>query len=467
MSDAATMAPPADLLKQLDECGITRTHWKIMFISGMGFFTDAYDLFIIGVVMSLLKGQWQVTPTADGLVTSTALLASAIGAVLFGRIADMVGRKRIYGYEVLVLAAGALASALSPNVWWLIGFRFILGVGIGGDYPVSSTIMSEFAGKKTRGLLITMVFAMQAAGLVFGPALAAILLASGLSHNVTWRLLLAFGAIPAMAVFWMRRRMAETPRFLLASGQHDDFHAAGRSVLATAPAGPLAADVRPRRRVSFVEGFARLAARRDLLVRLIGASAAWFLMDFAYYGNTVSSPKVLAAVSPDDALITHVLTQLVIFVVAAVPGYFVAALFMDRLGRKAIQNIGFLMMAIAFGIMAIVPGIEKLVVLFLIVYGISYFFTEFGPNSTTFVYPAELFPVETRTTGHGIASAAGKVGGFIGVFLFPIFMSHGGLQLAEGVAALVSLLGLAVTIFMLPETKGLSLEELSAVADAR
>jgi hypothetical protein len=82
-------------------------------------------------------------------------------------------------------------------------------------------------------------------------------------------------------------------------------------------------------------------------------------------------------------------------------------------------------------------------------------------NSTTFVYPAELFPVEMRTTGHGVASAAGKVGGFVGVFPFPIFMSHGGLHLAEGVAALASLLGLAVTIFMLPETKGLSLEELS------
>ncbi len=99
--------------------------------------------------------------------------------------------------------------------------------------------------------------------------------------------------------------------------------------------------------------------------------------------------------------------------------------------------------------------------LFLIIHGISYFFTEFGPNSTTFINPAELFPVEARTTGHGIASAAGKVGGFVGVFLFPIFMHWGGLHLAEGVAALVSLVGLAVTIFMLPETKGLSLEELS------
>jgi MFS transporter, PHS family, inorganic phosphate transporter len=245
-----------------------------------------------------------------------------------------------------------------------------------------------------------------------GPGLAAILLASGLSQNIVWRLLLAFGAVPALAVFQMRRQLAETPRFLLASGRHDDFHAAGHAVLGAVPHQAQAnveAASSPSRSVSFTKGFPRLAGRRDLLMRLIGASAAWFVMDFACYGNTVSSPKVLAAITPNDALIWHVIMQLVVFAVAAVPGYFVAALLMDRLGRKAIQNIGFLMMAIAFGLMAVIPGVEKVVGLFLIIYGVSYFFTEFGPNSTTFIYPAELFPVETRTTGHGIASAAGKV----------------------------------------------------------
>src|SRR6202050_911098 len=137
MSDA----PPSqtDILSRLDDSEINRQHWKVMFISGMGFFTDAYDLFIIGVVMSLLKDEWHPSPVAVGLVTSTALLASAFGAILFGRVADMLGRKRIYGYEVLVLAAGAIASAFSPDIWWLIGFRIILGIGIGigigGDYP--------------------------------------------------------------------------------------------------------------------------------------------------------------------------------------------------------------------------------------------------------------------------------------------------------------------------------------------
>ena len=183
---------------EMDNAGISREHWKIMFISGMGFFTDAYDLFIIGVAMALIKPIWHVDKVEEGLVESTALLAAAIGALLFGRIADMLGRKRIYGVEVLVLAAGAIASAFSPGIWWLIGFRFILGIGIGGDYPVSATIMSEYAGKAHRGMLVSLVFAMQAAGLIVGPLLAAALLSTHLSHDIIWRMLVSFGALPAL-----------------------------------------------------------------------------------------------------------------------------------------------------------------------------------------------------------------------------------------------------------------------------
>jgi len=431
----------ADDLARYDSSGVTAEHWKIMFISGMGFFTDAYDLFIIGVAMRLIKGEWHPPTVAVGLVTSTALLAAAVGAVLFGRVADMLGRKRIYGYEVLVLAAGAIASAFSPSIWWLIGFRVILGLGIGGDYPVSSTLMSEYAGKATRGMMVSLVFAMQAAGLIVGPLLAAGLLASGISHDLTWRLLLAFGAIPALAVFRMRRRLAETPRYRLAAAK------------------------RKQARVSFAEGFRTLLARQDLRMRLIGASLAWFLMDFAYYGNTVSSPMVLHVIAPKQNLLTETLTQLLVFAVAAVPGYFVAAAMMDRVGRKAIQILGFAMMAISFTAMALIPGIEKLIYPFLVIYGISYFFTEFGPNATTFVYPAELFPVETRTTGHGIASATGKIGGFIGVFTFPLLMHWHGLLTAELGAAIASVLGLLCTASLLPETKGRTLEELSVASD--
>jgi PHS family inorganic phosphate transporter-like MFS transporter len=449
---ANSMSSSKSDFSEMDNAGISKEHWKIMFISGMGFFTDAYDLFVIGVVMTLLKPIWHVGKLEEGLVESTALLAAAIGALLFGRVADMVGRKRIYGVEVLVLDAGAIACAFSANIWWLIGFRFILGIGIGGDYPVSATIMSEYAGKAHRGMLVTLVFAMQAAGLIVGPLVAAGLLLTPLSHDIIWRILVSLGAVPALAVYWSRRHLKETPRFLKAAGHEED------------DSGKLKKAShfdKNTHSVSFWDGFHRLVDNKMILARLLGASGAWFLLDFAYYGNTVSSPLVLSALGSDHTILQKTLTQLGIFVVFAAPGYAVAAWMMDKMGRKTIQCLGFGMMAGTFGLLAVIPNVEKLTITFLVIYGFSYFFSEFGPNATTFVYPSEVFPVKVRTTGHGIAASMGKIGGFVGVFSFPLLMHWHGLPAAEGVAAVVSCLGLIVTIFLLPETKGKSLEELS------
>jgi MFS transporter, PHS family, inorganic phosphate transporter len=135
---------------------------------------------------------------------------------MFGRVADKLGRKKIYGYEALVLAVGAITTAFAPNIWWLIGLRGVLGLGIGGDYPVSATIMSEYAARRSRGRMVSLVFAMQGAGLVIGPLVAIALPGGGASTDTAWRVMLALGAVPALAVFWLRRHIRETPRFLLA-----------------------------------------------------------------------------------------------------------------------------------------------------------------------------------------------------------------------------------------------------------
>ena len=141
-----------------------------------------------------------------------------------------------------------------------------------------------------------------------------------------------------------------------------------------------------KEKIGFVEGYRGLTRRRDLAVRLAGASLAWFTMDFAYYGNTVSAPLVIHAVAPGDALITETLVQLAIFAIAAVPGYLVAAAMMDHMGRKSIQVLGFAMMALCFLAIALIPGIEQLVYPFLVIYGISYFFTSiFKSNSYPFL----------------------------------------------------------------------------------
>src|ERR1700735_5104456 len=216
---AIEVTSPRNDFSEMDNAGITNAHWKILFISGMGFFTDAYDLFVIGVVATLVTSEWHIASYQKSLLSSLALLTSAAGAIVFGRVADRLGRKKIYGFEVLVLAAGAVASAFSPSIWWLIGFRAILGFGIGGDYPVSATIMSEYANKNNRGRMVSLVFAMQGLGLIVGPLLAIILLATGMSENLVWRLLLAFGAVPALSVFYLRRQLNETPRFQLAQAE--------------------------------------------------------------------------------------------------------------------------------------------------------------------------------------------------------------------------------------------------------
>jgi MFS transporter, PHS family, inorganic phosphate transporter len=467
MSEAAAHPGNAGAFQALDDAKVTRFQWKIMFVSGMGFFTDAYDLFVIGIVVALLKTQWSLGTGQISLLNSITLAASAVGAIVFGRVADMLGRKRIYGYEVLILAIGAIASAFSPNYTFLLVCRAVLGIGIGGDYPVSATIMSEYSGKQSRGRMVGLVFAMQGAGLIVGPLLASILLASGISENLTWRLLLGLGAIPGLAVFYLRRQIHETPRFAMAGGAVEEAEAAIASATGASGAPVNKGESSARHPQSVADGFVKLARNRRLLMWLIGTAGAWALLDFCYYGNSISTPEILALLNPAASLLHNTLVQLAIFAVFAVPGYFVAILLMDRTGRRSIQILGFALMGLMFLLIGLIPAVTAHAAPFIILYGISYFFTEFGPNTTTFIYPAEIFPVDVRTTGHGISAGAGKMGAFAGAYLFPdMLASSMGIRGAEIVAGVVAVVGMLLTMAVLPEPKGKSLEELTEEAYA-
>src|SRR6266581_1794827 len=400
------------VLTALDNSSLSGFHLKAMLTSGMGFFTDAYDLFIIGVVLAILTPIWNLNKFEISLIGSTSLIAAALGAIIFGRLADYVGRRSIYGFTLIVLAAGAIASALSPNVIWLLIFRFILGLGIGGDYPLSATLMSEYANRRDRGKLITMVFSMQGLGLILGPLVAIVLLLSGLNHDLIWRIMLALGAVPALATFYLRRQIAETPRFALT--MQGDVEGATRTIdqVTRKQRGSESVSNVPSRKPTgkMTSSAAKAPARPGsswlyLLLQprylkwLIGTAGAWFLLDIAYYGTTISGPLVLKSLNPHSVLLTNLVYTLLIFVIAAFPGYIVAELTIDRLGRKWIQCVGFGMMTLAYGLLAVAPALTALTLPFLLIYGVSYFFTEFGPNVTTFVYPAEIFPVMVRTTG--------------------------------------------------------------------
>jgi MFS family permease len=216
-----------------------------------------------------------------------------------------------------------------------------------------------------------------------------------------------------------------------------------------------------------LEGFLVLARSKRMLLWLIGTSGAWFLLDFSYYGNTISSPAILKLLNPAASLLHNTLVQLGIFTVFAVPGYIVAILLMDKTGRKSIQMLGFAMTGLAFLLIGAIPGVTASAAPFILLFGMSYFFTEFGPNTTTFIYPAEIFPLEVRTTGHGISAATGKIGAFVGAYLFPRMLASAmGIRGAEIVSAVVAVAGLLLTAALLPEPKGKSLEELTEEAYA-
>src|ERR1700761_8647557 len=302
----------ADNFSALDESGISRFQLKIMFVSGMGFFTDAYDLFVIGIVVALIKTQWSLSTSQVSWLNSATLLASAVGALVFGRVADMLGRKRIYGFEVLILAAGAIASAFAPNYTFLLICRIVLGIGIGGDYPVSATIMSEYSGKQSRGRMVGLVFAMQGLGLIVGPLVASIFLGSGVSNTLTWRLLLGLGAIPGLAVFYLRRQIHETPRFAMAGGAADEAQAAIKAATGGKTTVSTAQESKARHGQGMMDGFAVFVQNQRMLVWLIATAGCWFLLDFAYYGHTISTPEILALLNKNASLLHNTLIQLTI-----------------------------------------------------------------------------------------------------------------------------------------------------------
>jgi MFS family permease len=443
-------------MSALDEVSLGRFHYRAAIVSGMGFFTDAYDLFVIGVASTLINQEWKLGSQRLALLNAVMLAAAFLGACAFGRIADVVGRKRVYWLVAVIMVVGALGSALAPAYWVLIAFRFILGLGVGADYPVSAVLMSEFANRKDRGRLVGMVFSAQALGLIVGPLIALVLLGAGMGTEAAWRIMLALGAVPAAAVVYLRRRMPESPRY---QSQVQGRHAAAAGAASEFSDG--AVDGEPIPAIRHQMGLRAFLTNRRWLVMLAGTAGCWFLLDYAYYGNTISTPQIIGLISPGASVMTRIAIQLAIFVAAALPGYLLAISRLDKVGHRRLQMVGFTMMALCFAVIGLVPGLTAALGPFLVVYGVSYFFTEFGPNITTFVLPSEVYPVTMRATGHGISAGIGKFGAFVGVFLFPLLRASLGLRGTLLLTAGVSVLGVLLTR-VLPEPAGRSLDEIAS-----
>lgn len=474
--------PQNKILEDLDNARTSRFHIKTIFVAGMGFFSDAYDLFVLSTAFPAILSVFGITGASnifgtqtvnvlgatlssvsveEGLIGSAALFGAFVGAIVFGRIADLRGRKYTYGVEMSILVIFAVISAISVNVTMLMVSRFILGIGIGGDYPVSSTIMSEYANVKNRGKLVSSVFAMQGFGLMTG-SLIGILAIHFLSLDYAWRFMLGFGAVPAATVIYLRRKIKETPRFKL-QVQGDAKGAALSVKQATGKSVDASGEVQVKRM-----GFMKAARKYRMLI--IGTAGSWLLFDMAFYGTSINNTLILQSIgygvvagNIHQTIFNLAVGNTLIAALFEIPGYWIAVSMIDRVGRKRLQWIGFTVMALAYLILALsYTTIVNSFLLFFAIYGISFLFGNIGPNTTTFVLPTELFPTQFRTTGHGIAASMGKLGAGAFTFLEPVLQFIFRLQGVIAILFAISMLGAVLTLLTITETKNRSLEETSS-----
>ena len=451
-------AGPAGVQQTLDDAPLGTFHLKAAVVAGAGFFTDSYDLNVIGTVMLLVKPQFGLSAGQVSLVTSSTLLAVAAGALLFGRLGDLLGRRKVYGLEAVLMIVGALVSAFAPNFTVLLLGRLILGLGIGGDYPASGVIMTEFANRRNRGRLVGLTFLFYVLGQVAAYLVALLVLAVGTPNDLAWRLVLGLGALPSLFVLWNRRHMPESPRWTLAvagdaTRAADDLaHFSGHAVAHEAPAGE---PTHPR--------LTTVLRGRRFLLALLGTAGAWFFFNVAVYGNSVSQPLLIASIAPHTSTIRNIAVNACLVVCFSLTAAIIGLALLDRLPRRRLQIIGFGCSALSMLLISSIGGLTHTVVPFALVFGISLFGIALGPNYTTMLLAAESYPTAVRSTGHGLSAGIAKIGAFAGALITPLALAHYGLRVVTLIAGICFLLGIAATL-VLREPKDLALSDLDRSA---
>ena len=497
------------VLNALDTARTQWYHVTAIVIAGMGFFTDAYDLFCISTVSKLLGRLYYYDPAnpkhnpgklptnINNFVIGVALVGTLTGQLFFGWLGDKLGRKKVYGITLILMVICAICSGLSFGssarsvIGTLCFFRFWLGFGIGGDYPLSATIMSEYANKKTRGAFIAAVFAMQGVGIIFAGLVSMILskiflqlfpapafeddeiFSTQPEGDYLWRIVLMLGALPALTTYYWRMKMPETGRYtaIIEGNAKQAASDMGRVL-------DIEIDEEHDKLSQFKEVNKYPLLSREFFQRhglhLIGTMSTWFLLDIAFYSQNLTQKDIFPAMglvhkAPQVNALREVFeTSRAMFVVALLgtfPGYWFTVFLIEKIGRFIIQLVGFFMMSLFMLIIGIkydyLKNDNKW--LFATLYGLTFFFANFGPNSTTFVLPAELFPTRVRSTCHALSAAAGKAGAMIGAFVvqsYTLDEDSKKIQHAVLVLAFTNMLGFCCT-FLVTETKGRSLEEIS------
>jgi MFS transporter, putative metabolite transport protein len=436
--------------------------WLFLAATG-GTLLDGMSVFMTGLAVPLLRDEFAIPPAEVGLLGSALVLGAVAGAVLGGHLSDRLGRKDVFLGDMALLAVAALALVLAPSVWWVLAGQFLLGVAVGMDFPTASAYVAETMPAAERQKMVVGTITFQAVGLVAAAGLGLWLIPAA-GSDAAWRWL--FGSLAVMAVlfFLLRLMVPESPHWLAAHGHPA---AAARVVARLRPAG-VGMTAAPVPDAGAATGAPATAPRgfgvlfAPAFLRLTSLTAgAWFLMDFATYGVGIFTPVILQSLDPaagaDSTLVArelHVDRASGLVDLFLLLGFLMGIWLVPRVGAVRMQVAGFVGMAAGMLLLAWASGLPaaesarpELVILGFVLFNLA---MNAGPNSTTFLLPALLFPTTLRGTAAGFAAACAKVGATLGTFLLPELRASFGTSAMLLVLAGVSIAGCLVTVLLRP-----------------
>ena len=488
----------ASLHERLDALPLSRFHWRLLVVSGLGWMFDAMDVLLVGSIVAAVSREWALDTTESQWINTANVAGLFFGALASGWLADRLGRKSVFQLTLLIYSVFTGLSAAATGLAMLMALRFLAGVGLGGELPVASTLVSEFAPASRRGMLVVLLESFWAWGSVLAALVGFLVIPSW-----GWRAALLLGALPALYVFVVRQGLPESPRFLLSRGRAAEAETVVREIEAQAgvpspaPSSPRApgaspltsgaqpaespqrgeADTEPiapaaavgeppRRRVALSSPTPAPSASASVaelfspryLSRTITLWVMWATMNFSYYGIFLWLPLqfVRKGFTLNDALLFNLIIAL-----AQVPGYFTAAYFVERLGRK-VTLVAYLLGAAVGAFFFGQVALEAKDVPAILFWGSVISFFNLGAWGVVYTYTPEMYPTRLRGTGAGWAAACGR----IFAFLAPLSIAYqiavfGGDQTVFLVFTAAMVLGGLIVLALGPETRGRSLEELA------
>ncbi len=390
---------------------------KLLGVAGLGWMFDAMDVGMLSFVIAALKADWDLTPQQMGWIGSVNSIGMAVGALVFGVFADRVGRKNIFIITLLMFSLASGLSALTTTLAAFLILRFFVGMGLGGELPVASTLVSESVPAKDRGRVVVLLESFWA----FGWLLAAVI-SYFVIPSYGWQAALVIGAVPAVYALYLRLKLPDSPAF-------------SPSKVEKRTIGQNMSDV-----------WSKKYSRSTLVLWVV-----WFTVVFSYYGMFLWLPSVM--VIKGFSMIQS-FEYVLIMTLAQLPGYFSAAWLIERAGRKFVlvtYLLGTAASALVFG------NAESTSIL--MVSGMLLSFFNLGAWGALYAYTPEQYPAVIRGTGTGMAAAVGRIGGILGPLLVGSLVASGqSIGFIFGLFCASIVIGVIVLAALGRETKQVELE---------